>query len=113
MDMVDCDGDNAYLAKLKVNTLEYEAVSRVGRDSLKGIRADGGQVVVQDVGTFASTADGRLMRVGLKCSLPDKKNVTMSFDPLTMESQYTMPNKCGGPKGAERCQLAGRSLPPD
>jgi hypothetical protein len=85
MDTVDSDGDNAYLAKLKINTLEYEAVSRVGRDSLKGIRADGGQVAVQDVGTFASTADGRLMRVGLKCSLPDKKNVTMSFDPVSME----------------------------
>jgi hypothetical protein len=103
-----------FYEKLPVNVLEYEAVNRSGRESLRGMRADGGQIITPDLGSFVSTADGRLLTVGFRSSLPDKKNVTTSFDPIKMEC-YGCPihhaEKMWKPKGSsEASSLQGEAF---
>jgi hypothetical protein len=112
-----------FYEKLPVNVLEYEAVNRSGRESLRGMRADGGQIITPDLGSFVSTADGRLLTVGFKSSLPDKKNITTSFDPIKMEC-YGCPihhaEKMWKPKGSREAEslqgeaflLTDQSYPP-
>jgi hypothetical protein len=88
MDMLDNTASEVskdYLDMLNVNLLEYDAVSRAGRESLRVVRADGGQVTIPDVGSFINTADGRLVKASFSSSLPEKKNLSTSFNPLTLE----------------------------
>jgi hypothetical protein len=88
MDMLDNTASEVskdYLDMLNVNLLEYDAVSRAGRESLRAVRADGGQVTIPGVGSFINTADGRLVKASLSSSIPEKKNLSTSFNPLTLE----------------------------
>jgi hypothetical protein len=48
-------------------------------------RADRLEPVGRGVGSFVNTMDGRLFFTGMTTSLADKKNVTTSFNPVSME----------------------------
>jgi hypothetical protein len=75
---------NSYMENLAVNKLEYDAVRRIHAEELKTIRTDGLEPPGRGVGSFVNSMDGRLYITGMSTSLADKKNVTTSFNPVSL-----------------------------
>jgi hypothetical protein len=74
-----------FMQKLKNNSQEYEAVLKQNVEALRPMRPEGGKERAPNLGSFTSEQDGRLIITGVRSSLPQKKNVSNSFNISTLE----------------------------